>query len=53
MTASLALFIALGGTSYAVTQLPRNSVGNRQLKADAVSSSTIRAGAIGRSDLAP
>ena len=52
VTATLALFIALGGTSYAVTQLPRNSVGNRQLKANAVTSSKIRSGAVARSDLA-
>jgi hypothetical protein len=32
----LALFIALGGTSYAASQLPRNSVGSRQIKANAV-----------------
>jgi len=49
---SLALFVALGGTSYAVTQLPRDSVGNRQLKANAVTSNKIRAGAVQRSDLA-
>jgi hypothetical protein len=52
VVATLALFIALGGTSYAVTQLPRNSVGNRQLKANAVSSAKIRPGAVGRTDLA-
>ena len=32
VVATLALFIALGGTSYAVTQLPRNSVGAPQIK---------------------
>jgi hypothetical protein len=32
VTASLALFIALGGTSYAVTKLPRNSVGSAQVR---------------------
>ena len=32
----LALFIALGGTSYAAAKLPRNSVGTTQLKAGAV-----------------
>jgi hypothetical protein len=52
VVSSLALFIALGGTSYAVTQLPRNSVGSRQLKANAVSSGKIRNGAVERSDLA-
>jgi hypothetical protein len=32
VTASLALFVALGGTSYAVTRLPRNSVGSNQVR---------------------
>ena len=32
---TLALFVALGGTSYALT-LPRNSVGSSQLKSDSV-----------------
>jgi hypothetical protein len=50
---SLALFVALGGTGYAVTQLPRNSVGARQLKANAVTSAKIRPRAVQRSDLAP
>ena len=42
VTASLALILALGGTSYAVTSLPRNSVGTKQLKADAVTSSKVQ-----------
>jgi hypothetical protein len=36
VVASLALFIALGGGAYAATKLPKNSVGNQQLKDDAV-----------------
>jgi hypothetical protein len=32
VTASIALFVALGGTSYAVTKLPRNSVGSTQVR---------------------
>ena len=32
----IALFIALGGASYAATQLPANSVGTRQIRAGAV-----------------
>ena len=36
VTATLALFIALGGASYAVTDLPAHSVGTRQLKPGAV-----------------
>jgi hypothetical protein len=34
--ATLALFIALGGASYAAVKLPRNSVGAKQLKKGAV-----------------
>lgn len=33
----LALFIALGGTSYAATKLPKNSVGSTQIRSGAVS----------------
>ena len=32
LVACAALVVALGGTSYAVTQLPKNSVGTPQLK---------------------
>ncbi len=48
---TIAVFIALGGTSYAVIKLPRNSVGSTQLRADAVTSSKVRNGTIGPSDL--
>jgi hypothetical protein len=44
--ALLALFIALGGTSYAATQLPSNSVGTNQIRAGAVTSNKIQNGAI-------
>jgi hypothetical protein len=47
----LALFIALGGTSYAVIKLPAKSVGNRELKNNAVTASKIRNGSIGLADL--
>jgi hypothetical protein len=40
--ATLAVFIALGGTSYAVVQLPRNSVGSTQIRARAVGASELR-----------
>jgi hypothetical protein len=36
ITATLALFISLGGASYAVVTVPEHSVGQRQLKAGAV-----------------
>jgi hypothetical protein len=44
--ALLALFVALGGTSYAATSLPRNSVGTKQLKKNAVTSAKIKDGAV-------
>jgi hypothetical protein len=45
LTATLALFIALGGGAYAAT-LPRNSVGAKQLKASAVERIKIKKNAI-------
>jgi hypothetical protein len=36
IVACVALIVALGGTSYAVSQLPANSVGSKQLKHHAV-----------------
>lgn len=42
----LALFIALGGTSYAAATLPKNSVGSNQIQPRAVSSSDIKSGAV-------
>jgi hypothetical protein len=42
VASSIALFVALGGTSYAVTMLPRNSVGSKQ----------VRDGSLQRKDLA-
>ena len=44
--ALLALFIALGGTTYAATALPNNSVGTKQLKKNAVTSPKIKSGAV-------
>ena len=49
----IALFVALGGTSYAVIKLPAKSVGNRELKTNAVTSSKIRPRSVARSDLSP
>ncbi len=36
VVATMALFVALGGVGYAATQLPKNSVGTKQLKNGAV-----------------
>lgn len=44
--ATVAVFIALGGTSYAVTQLPRDSVGASQIRENAVGASEVRSNAI-------
>jgi hypothetical protein len=41
VTATVALFVALGGTSYAVATLPRDSVGSRQIRQGAVKSSEV------------
>ncbi len=50
-TATLALFIALGGTSYAAVKLPRNSVGAEALRASSVGSSEVRDRALRVADL--
>jgi hypothetical protein len=44
--ATIAVFIAVGGTSYAAITLPRNSVGPTQIKSRAVGSTEIRSGAV-------
>lgn len=44
--AVLALFVALGGTSYAVKSLPKNSVSAKQLKKNAVTSKKIKSNAV-------
>jgi hypothetical protein len=40
--ALLALFVALGGTSYAVARLPKNSVSAAQIKKDAITSVKVK-----------
>lgn len=40
--ATIALFLALGGASYAAIKLPANSVGSKQIKNGAVSSTDIK-----------
>ncbi len=46
LVALVALFVALGGTSYAALTLRRNSVGSKQLKKNAVTTSKIKNGAV-------
>ena len=47
----LALFVALGGTSYAAVKLPKNSVGSAQIKSGAVNTSELKNGAVKNGDL--
>jgi hypothetical protein len=52
VASSLALFIALGGPSYASSLLPRNSVGPAQLRPSSVGSGEIKNGAVHLVDIA-
>src|SRR5829696_4922846 len=40
--ATIAVFIALGGTGYAISKLPKNSVGAKQLKKNAVTTAKVK-----------
>jgi hypothetical protein len=61
VTATLALFVTLGGTGYAALSLPRDSVGSREIRPrsvrhselgrNAVESDNVRNGSLGLSDL--
>jgi hypothetical protein len=44
--ATLALFVALGGTSYAAMKLPKNSVGTSQLRKSSVTAKKIKKNAV-------
>jgi hypothetical protein len=50
--AMIALMVALAGTGYAATSLPRNSVGNAQLQANAVTTSKVKNGSLLKVDFA-
>jgi hypothetical protein len=50
--ALLALFVALGGTTYAALRLPKNSVGTKQLRNNAVTMTKISNGAVTGSKIA-
>ena len=50
LVASLALVVAMGGTSYAAVTLPVGSVGKKQLKRNAVTSSKVKQGTLRLSD---
>jgi hypothetical protein len=51
VTSALALFIALGGTSYAAIELPSNSVGREQIRTGGVGQSEVGARTIGKSEI--
>lgn len=48
--AYVALFVALGGTSYAAVKLPKNSVGATQIKTNAVRSAEVKNGSLTAKD---
>jgi hypothetical protein len=48
--ATIAVFVALGGVSYAALKLPKNSVGTKQLKPNAVSGSKVADGSLSAAD---
>ena len=50
--ATVAVFIALGGASYAAIKLPKNSVGTKQIKKNAVTSSKVKNGSLKANDFA-
>ncbi|MEA2482028.1 MAG: hypothetical protein QOJ07_3950 [Thermoleophilaceae bacterium] len=50
--ASTALVVALGGTSYAAVKLPKNSVGSKQIKSNAVTSPKVKNGSLLAADFA-
>jgi len=52
VVSTIALIVAMGGTSYAAFSLPNNSVGTKQLKNGAVTGSKIKNGAVNGSKIA-
>jgi hypothetical protein len=46
LIAYVAIFASLGGTSYAAIAIPNNSVGNKQLKKDAVDTAKMKNGSV-------
>jgi hypothetical protein len=44
--ATIAVFIALGGASYAAVKVPKNSVGTKQIKNGAITGAKIKSGAV-------
>jgi len=52
VVALIALTVALGGTSYAAIKLPKNSVGAKQIKNNAVSGAKVKDGSLFANDFA-
>lgn len=50
VVATVALFVALGGSSYAALKLPTNSVGSKQLKKNSITSPKVKRGSLLTSD---
>jgi hypothetical protein len=50
--AMLALFVAMGGTGYAALKLPKNSVGSKQIKKNAITSTKVKNGSLKQGDFA-
>lgn len=50
IVASVALIVALGGTSYAAINLPASSVGTKQLKKNAVTGAKVKNGSLAAGD---
>lgn len=50
--ATIAVFVALGGTGYAALQLPKASVGAKHLRKNAVTGKKVKNGSLGRRDFA-
>jgi len=53
VVATLALFIALGGATYAATKLPKNSIGAKQIKKNSVNSAKVQNGSLLAEDFKP
>jgi hypothetical protein len=51
VVATIAVFIALGGSSYAALKLPKNSVGSQQLKPNSITSAKVKGGSLSTTDL--
>jgi len=51
VVSTLCLFILLGGVAFAATQLPKNSVGTKQLKKNAVNGAKVADGSLSAADI--